>query len=256
MKSNFFSAQKKIGGISVSQYQERTKTVSNLLEISINIPALFSKAVKENFFKLDLNEEFFIKGIEKMKNEFHEINKTAIQAMLDSLTLAPTVIGRIADILLKTYKINFEQLDPYDLSKPLDGNPYENDNYFPSDIVMRAAAHQVDEFVKISAKYRPRVVIKQAWDPHYVEAVQLYCQMKGYTFVNKTAWRVQDISPEKLEKFTEFYSERFDKVKTIRDDYAFSSSKASQSSFFNKNVEQASDLLGKGTDLPESKAQP
>jgi hypothetical protein len=227
-----------IGHIKIAQYQEKTKSVSNLVDITIDIPALFFKAMKENFDQLNIDQGFFVKGIEKMKNDFHTINKDAIQAMLADLNLDQDLMPQVTDVLLKTYKINLEQLDPYDLEKPLDEKPYESKDYFPSDIVIRTAAHQVDEFVKISRKRIPHVVIREAFDLHYVEAVQLYCRMKGYTFSNKTAWQAPSINSAKVKSFTGFYNDRFGSVKTLRDNYTPEQAGVGAVSLFNKAANQ------------------
>ena len=102
-----------------------------------------------------------------------------------------------AEYLVQFYKRHTEQF-----YQTKDGEVF----YFPSDAFLRIAAAHVESYVQRTKSTLIR--LKAAWDPHYVEAVALYCSVKGYTCTQDTGWELQSSAP-RSEAFKELYQERF-----------------------------------------------
>ncbi len=102
----------------------------------------------------------------------------------------------------------------------------QDNYYFPSDVYLRLAKHHVDTYLKLCNQKqdsyenlaeadKPQIIINHpCWDPHYVEAVMLYCSMlhlpkPSYDSSPGKGWQLEDITPQKAIAFRKFYEERY-----------------------------------------------
>jgi hypothetical protein len=80
--------------------------------------------------------------------------------------------------------------------------------------MIRLAKHHIDSYVKFCGDASPPTITISAdcWDPHYVEAAQLYCNMRGYPpphYNKEEGWIIKEITPARQAAFNRLYQERF-----------------------------------------------
>lgn len=162
-------------------------------------------------------KKFFTKAIKHMREVYGAISKDNLAATInerfDDTVLTPTQLAILTDRLFKAYKNTTEQLDPYDDTERSE-KPYERKNHFPSDAFIRLAKHHVESYAQLCNQVKPQIVIHTAcWDPHYIEAVRLWCAINDYPepeydHDHEQGWELQPLTEEKVNAFKSFYEQR------------------------------------------------
>ncbi|HVY52956.1 MAG TPA: hypothetical protein VHA13_00365 [Gammaproteobacteria bacterium] len=185
--------QNKINSIKIIETINQGKIYSELKHTDIDIPLCLYEFVK-HLLPSNFDKQFFKKGIKQIKIGHKEITEKGFAALFANSTLDSSLISQVSNILYRSYVSYTEQVF--------------DKEHFPNDNLIRMAKHQVDQFIKTSEK----ITVSKAWDPHYVEAIELYCAMKGYKVYNKSGWVLSPISPSKHAKFEKLFNQRFKNI--------------------------------------------
>ncbi len=190
----------------------------------------FSNGKALNLFP-DLNtaRKFFNSTITYLRKNEGAFSKDGLAAVISNKfpDLAADQLSMLASSLFKTYKNATEQLEPY-LQDPELHDPYdENCYHFPSDGFIRLAKHHVDSYMALCDEENPEIVIgTNCWDPHYIEAVRLYCDMMELPppeYDKEEGWEIDVTEPipaEKKAAFKALYEKKFAELdKTLVVDY-------------------------------------
>lgn len=216
----------------LTKLDEDLDTAKIFAKIASNFVDPRTGGKKLNLFP-SLNDAFlfFKKAINELRDDPGYINKDTLMDYLEenlAFDLEHDLSFMLADNLIRIYKNMTEQLDPYPIQDTTiqSSDPYERKNHLPSDAFIRLAKHHVDTYCDFLGEDKPAMVIgTRCWDPHYVEAVMLYCGMKNLPqpeYNTEEGWLIEEITPEKQMAFNQLYEEKFKVLDDIpKEGYTF-----------------------------------
>lgn len=226
--------------VEINQYhsQGNQTPISDLMRVdkSIDTVELFSQLAREHFPSLDPfnrvkeTKELFLRITAKLEENHKLINESTLSEALETQLnkLPPPTTGsqrpnrhdiqELAATLVKNYQLNFEQLDPF--LDPVDEIFVHQEFHYPSDLLIRMAYKQIQDYKKESGEAKPEIYINDAWDSHYVEALILVAHMEGCTTKNHSAWKDEQFKmlDLKKEKFADFFKPRYKSIVDLDDD--------------------------------------